>query len=38
MEPDDSTPSLEFAALVVVVCILGAAAILAVSALWKVFW
>ena len=37
LEPDDQTPSLEFAALVVVLCIVGAAAIMAVSALWVMF-
>lgn len=37
LEPDDQTPSLEFAALVVIVCILGAVAVIAVSALWRAF-
>ena len=37
LEPDDSTPTLEFAALIVIVCIIGAVAIVAVSALWRVF-
>lgn len=36
LDPDD-TPTLEFAALVVVLCILGAAAVIGVTALWRVF-
>lgn len=34
--PDD-VPGIELAALVVVLCIIGAAAILAVAALWDIF-
>ncbi len=37
LEPDDSTPTLEFAALIVIVCILGAVAVIAASALWRAF-
>jgi hypothetical protein len=36
LEPDDS-PGVEFAALVVVACIVGAALVMAASALWRLF-
>lgn len=36
LDPDD-VPGVELAALVVVLCIVGAAAIMAVSALWRIF-
>lgn len=36
LDPDD-VPGLELAALVVVLCIIGAAAVMAVSALWGMF-
>lgn len=37
LEPDDGTPTPEFAALVVVVCIVGAALMMIAPVLWAIF-